>query len=341
MKARLSLFALPVWIAACASNQPAPLEPSPTAVAPPPPATPTAEPPPATAATSTAATPPAEPPKAAEPPAPKPIVRWGEGLSAPESVLFDEAADRYLVSNVNGKPLDVDGNGYIAELSPDGKVTKEKFIAGGANKAKLDGPKGLGISKGVLYVSDISFVRKFDAKTGAPKGEIAIEGATFLNDIAVAPDGRIFVSDSGLKAKGDSFEPSATDAVYVIDKTGRPKALARSSELGGPNGLLFTDKGLLVATYGSNELYRLDEKGARQQVTKLPNGGLDGIAASGNTLYVSSWKGSAIYSGEPGGTFAPAYQGLKGPADISFDAKRKRLLVPRFLDNAVEAYELR
>jgi DNA-binding beta-propeller fold protein YncE len=293
---------------------------------------------PAPAATAAAA--PAEAPKPADPPAPTPAVRWAEGFSSPESVLVDEAGDRYLVSNINGKPLDVDGNGYISELSPDGKLTKDKFIAGGANKAKLDGPKGLGISKGVLYVSDISFVRKFDAKTGAPKGEIAVEGATFLNDIAVAPDGRVFVSDSGLKAKGDGFEPSGVDAVYMIDKTGRPKAIAKSTELGAPNGLLFTDKGLLAVT-GNGELYQLDDKGVRQQVTKLPAAGLDGIFASGNKLYVSSWKGSAIYSGELGGTFTPAFQGLKAPADISYDSKRKRVLVPRFMDNAVEAYDLK
>jgi hypothetical protein len=32
---------------------------------------------------------------------------------------------------------------------------------------------------------------------------------------------------------------------------------------------------------------------------------------------------------------------LKGPADVGFDSKRKRVLVPRFLDNAVEVYDLK
>jgi sugar lactone lactonase YvrE len=269
-----------------------------------------------------------------------PIVKYTEGIATPESVLYDEASDRYLVSNINGKPTAADDNGYIADLSPDGKVNKDKFIAGGVNKVKLDAPKGLGIAAGTLYVSDINVVRKFDAKTGAPKGNIPIPGATFLNDIAVAADGRVFVSDSGLKEGGQGFEPTGTDAVYVIDK-GKVKTVAKSTELGSPNGLLAVDKGVLVVTFGSGELYRLDEKGVRQDITKLPDGALDGIAAVGDTLLISSWKASAVYRGKLGGKFEIALAGVKSPADIGFDTKRKRVLVPHFLENTVAAYDLK
>ena len=44
----------------------------------------------------------------------------------------------------------------------------------------------------MLYVADITVVRLFDLKTGAPKGEVKVPGATFLNDISVAKDGRVF-----------------------------------------------------------------------------------------------------------------------------------------------------
>lgn len=260
-------------------------------------------------------------------------------MATPESVLYDEAADRYLVSNINGKPLDVDGNGFISELSPDGKVTKLKWIEG-SKKVKLDAPKGMAIAKGVLYVADIDHVRMFDAKSGAPKGELKIEGATFLNDVSAAPDGRVFVTDSGMKAGTKDFEPTGTDAVYVIEK-GKAKALAKSTDLGRPNGVLFTDKGVLVNTFGGAEIYRLDDKGAKQDVTKTPNGGLDGLVMAGDSLLVSSWGGSAVYRGKLGGSFEPVLQSLKAPADIGFDKKRSRVLVPRFLDNVVEAYDLK
>lgn len=278
--------------------------------------------------------------EAPKPAAPTPLFRVTEGIATPESVLYDELNDRYLVSNINGKPDAVDNNGYISELSPEGKVLRQKFIAGGVGKTKLDAPKGSGISGGVLYVSDISVVRMFDLKTGTPKGEIAVPGATFLNDIAVAKDGRVYVSDSGMKMGANGFEPTGTDAVYVIEK-GKLKTVAKGKDLGGPNGLFTLDNGVLVNTFASDELYRLDEKGERHDATKIPAAGLDGLAVTGDVVFVSSWKGSAIYRGTLGGKFELAFAALAGAADFGIDGKRKRILVPRFLDNAVEVYELK
>ena len=139
----------------------------------------------------------------------------------------------------------------------------------------------------------------------------------------------------------NSFEGTGTDAVYAIDK-GKLKPIAKSKELGWPNGLLAVDKSVLAVSLSTNELYRLDEKGARQDVTKLPEGGLDGIVAVGDKLLISSWKGSAVYRGKLGSDkFEVVVPNVKGPADIGYDSKRNRLLVPRFVDNAVEVYEIK
>jgi len=219
-------------------------------------------------------------------------------------------------------------------------VTNPSWITNGTNKVKLDAPKGMGISKGVLYVSDITVVRKFNAKSGMPLGDIPIKGSTFLNDIAVGSDGRVYVSDTGMKQGEKDFEPTGTDGVWQIDAGGKVKQLAKG-DLGHPNGLLSTAKGLLVVTFGSNELYRLDDKGGKADVTGLPAGGLDGIAAMGDSLLISSWKASAVFKGKLGDKFEVAISGLKAPADITYDAKLKRVLVPRFMENAVEAYDLK
>jgi hypothetical protein len=276
---------------------------------------------------------------AATPPPPVPVSVWRD-MATPESVLYDEAADRYLVSNINGKPLDADSNGFISELSPDGKVLRAKWIEGSA-KLKLNAPKGMGIAKGILYVADIDRLRMFDAKTGAAKGELVVAGATFLNDVAVSADGaRVFVSDSGLKQGASDLEPTGTDAVYVIEK-GKARAFAKGPQLNRPNGLLWTAKGLLVNTFGAPEVFRLDEKGVKLDVTATPMAGLDGlVAGAGDTLLISSWAGKSIYAGSLGGTFVPVLSGLTAPADIAYDGKRKRVIVPRFMDNTVEAYDL-
>jgi hypothetical protein len=269
------------------------------------------------------------------------VWRVAEGIATPESVLYDATLDRYLVSNINGTPVEADNNGYITEIGPDGKVTKAKFIEGGAGKTKLDAPKGMAIVGNVLYVSDITQVRKFDAKTGAPKGDIPIKDSVFLNDVAVAPDGRVFVSDSGLKLGASGLEPAGGDAVYVIDKAGKVKPVAKMKELNGPNGILFVGADLWVNTFGAAEIYKLDDKGAKMDVTTIPAGGLDGMIAVGESLLVSSWKASAVFRGKLGGTFEPVLSSLSGPADIGYDTKRNLVLVPRFMDNAIEAYEVK
>jgi sugar lactone lactonase YvrE len=327
---KLVALGLPMLFA-CGGETPPPAAPP----EPPPPLTSSAtQPAPDTAATAAAT--PAEPPK---PTAPPPAVKY-TGLSTPESVLYDDQNDRYLVSNINGKPLDTDNNGFISVLSPDGSVTTLKWIEGGKGKTKLDAPKGMALAKGTLYVADISTVRMFDAKSGAAKGEVKIPGATFLNDMASGPDGKVYVSDSGMKMGASGFDPTGTDAVYVIDK-GKPKAIGKGTDLGRPNGLLVTPKGLFVVTFASGEVYRLDDQGAKQDVSKPPKGGLDGIIAIGDDLVVSSWEGSALYRGKAGGSFDLAIPEQKSPADIGYDTKRGRVLVPHFTQDTVEAYDLK
>jgi hypothetical protein len=290
-------------------------------------------------------TPPATPASAApaeapKPAAPAPVAKW-TGLAHPESVLYDADGDRYIVSNINGNPFDKDNNGFLSILSADGTIANLKWIEGGKNKVKLDAPKGSAISKGVLYVADIATVRTFDLKTGAQKADIPVAGAVFLNDVAAGPDGKIYVSDSSFKAtKTGAFESAGTDAVYVIDK-GKAKALAKSPDLHQPNGVAWTDKGLVVCSMGAPEVFRLDDKGAKQDITKTPAAGLDGLLPLGDSLVVTSWEASAVLRGKLGGTFEVVIPDQKSPADIGYDTKRSRLLLPHLMEDTVEAYELK
>jgi hypothetical protein len=198
MNARTSLIALGALVAGCAKPAPTPEV-----------AQPGAAPEVAPVQVDTMPAAGAPPPGSAQPalqeatkpppsPTPPPAITFKGPFATPESVLYDAAGDRYLVSNINGKPDGVDGNGFITELSPDGTVKTPKLIASGEKGAKLDAPKGMAIVRGELWVSDISQVRKFDLKTLAPKGDIALPGATFANDVLLAPVGRVFVSESSV-----------------------------------------------------------------------------------------------------------------------------------------------
>ena len=315
--------------------------------------TPPADSPPAPSAsaasstTTTTAVVPSATPSASAPVAPPaaPAAAWHTaGFSTPESVLYDPDGDRYFVSNINGTPLDADNNGFISEVGPDGKITKEKWVAGGANKVTLNAPKGMAIANGQLWVADIKFVRSFDLKSGAPKENFEVSGASFLNDVS-STNGKIYVTDTGVKMGAKDFEPTGTDSVIELDFSQpsgkRMKVIAKGKDLNRPNGVWAADKNIWVNTFGSNEVFRVDDKGQKQDVTKTPKGGLDGLVWAGDWILVSSWEGSAIYKGKPGGTFEVAFGNLKAPADIGFDTKRKRVLVPLFMDNAVEAWDLK
>jgi sugar lactone lactonase YvrE len=341
MLVRSSLVALCALAAGCA-------QPAPTPVAQPGPAPSVA---PVTVETIPA--PRAAPPPSAQPalqeatkpppaPTPPPAVTFKGAFATPESVLYDAASDRYLVSNINGKPDGADDNGYISELLPDGTIKTPKLIAAGVNNVKLDAPKGMAIVGKELWVTDLTVVRKFDMKTLAAKGDIALPDATFANDIAVAADGRVYVSDSSAKVGEKGFEWSGGDQVFVIDKSGKAKVIAKSKDLGAPNGLAFGPKGLLVNTLNSNEVFGIGPKGEKLDVIKMPNGGLDGMLVVGDTLIFSSWGASAVYRGKLGGTsYEPIIQNVKGPADIGWDSKRHRVLIPRFVDDVVEAYDVK
>ena len=323
-------------LAACGGNEPPAQPPPPTTAS----AMPEPPPPPPTASAAPAAS---EAPAAAAAPA-KPAAALSlhdAGFSTPESVLYDAKNDVYLVSNINGSPTATDNNGYISRVAPDGSKVEAKWIEAGKNGVKLDAPKGSVIANGTLYVADITRLRTFDADSGKPKGDIALPGCTFANDVTAGPDGKVYVSDSGIKFddKGNPV-PTKSDAVYVVDK-GKAKTLAKGDDLGHPNGVLWSGDKLWVVTFGTGEIYSLDKTGKKADAQKLPKGMLDGVVALTDGSYlVSSWEGSGIYRGKPGGDWTLALTDLKAPADIGYDTKRGRVLVPLFIDSAVEAYAI-
>ena len=279
---------------------------------------------------------------AARPATPEKQVVRITGFSTPESVMYDKEADQYVVSNINGKPVEADDNGFISRASPEGSVTELKWIDGEKKEVTLNAPKGLTLAAGKLYVADIDTVRAFDAKTGTPAGAVKIAGATFLNAMATAGDGTVYVSDTGVKFGDKGVEPTGTDAIYKIDlKAKKATPLIKSKDLNGPNGLAAADTGVWFVTFRSDEVALITPQGKREQMQKLPKGQLDGLAvAPGGDLLVSSWESATVYRGPVTGPFKPVVTGVTSPADIDVDTKRNRVLVPLFQKNAVEAHAL-
>lgn len=255
--------------------------------------------------------PPPEPPSVLPLAPVPPILVQAAGFQSPEGALYDPTADLYLVSNIQGGQAERDGNGFISRITPEGALAELRWIDGKTTGVTLDAPKGMALVGDKLYVADIDTVRTFDRQSGKPLGAVPVPSATFLNDVTAAPDGTLYVSDTGLRSVkgGAELEKNGRDAIYSIDVQGKVSVLIKGPELGQPNGLLADEQGVWVASL-AGEVYRVSRSGERTAVATLPGGGLDGLVrtASGR-LIVSSWQTSSVYAGKasaPPATPAPA-----------------------------------
>lgn len=80
-------------------------------------------------------------------------------LRVPESVLYDKSGNILYVSNINGKPTEKNGQGFISKVTLDGRIQVLKWATG------LHAPKGSAIYKNKLYVSDIDHLIEIDVST--------------------------------------------------------------------------------------------------------------------------------------------------------------------------------
>lgn len=264
----------------------------------------------------------------------------GVGLQTPESVLYDPVADEYLVSNINGAPTAVDGNGFISRIRPNGEVDNLKWIDGEAEGVTLNAPKGMALKGDTLFVADITAVRAFNRRTGRPLGSWEVPGSTFLNDLAVDEDGTLYVSDSGLNP---DFSSSGTDAVYRFVE-GRPEVVSKSSDLDSPNGLALNGDQLVIVGFAGSEVLSVPDMGGDvEPITDLPGGQLDGVILLGDgSMLVSSWETASVYRvpADPDGVIETVMANVPSPADIGWDSKRDRVLIPIFNEDRIVIHHI-
>ena len=256
--------------------------------------------------------------------APELVLKWESDstLKVPESVLFDKANQVLYVSNIDGQnPWEADGKGSIGKVGLDGKVIAAEWVSG------LNGPKGMGLYNGKLYVADLGNIAVIDIVGGKIEKTIPIEGATGLNDISIDPNGVIYVTEYLAKK------------LYKVENE---KAELIAENLTQPNGVLFHN----------NELFLLDGTGmfkvnADKSLAKIADGmegGVDGIEnIEGNNFIVSCWEG-ALWHVNTDGTkhlLMDTRKEKRSTADIGFDPETKTVYVPTFFRNTVVAYEIK
>jgi sugar lactone lactonase YvrE len=257
------------------------------------------------------------------------------GFQTPESVKWDSTQDVYFVSNINGAPNAKDGNGYISTVDPAGTIRDSQFIKG------LNAPKGMALVHDTLWVADIDVVRAFDARTGAPGATVQLPGAVFLNDIAATPDGSLYITDTAIRFGAKGPEHVGTDQIFRIAPDHKVSVALKNDSLGRPNGITWdaVNQRFIVVPFGSAKIWAW--KPGETTITSLGEGPgqFDGVELAKGALWVSSWADSAVYRYE-NGAGTNAIKGVPSPADIGYDGKRNRVLVPIFTGNRVEIWQL-
>jgi DNA-binding beta-propeller fold protein YncE len=254
-----------------------------------------------------------------------------DGFMNPESVYADGAGG-YYVSNLNGGPLDKDGNGFISKVSADGKMATLKWIEG------LNAPKGMVMNGGKLYVSDIDQLIEIDAAAGKVTASYPAEGAVFLNDTAVDEAGNVYVSDI------------AKRKIWQL-KDGKMAVWYEGDDLMHPNGLRVEGGKLIVAGWGREmgddgstktpgNLFTIDL--ATKKLENLGSGegvgNLDGLerGADGSFIVTDFMKGALLRIKEDG-TSEMLMDMNAGSADLEVSEDGKTAIVPVMMDNKVIA----
>jgi hypothetical protein len=279
---------------------------------------------------------------AVAPPAAPALVSTTEGFSTPEAVLWDAELGVWYVANINGNPGDKDNNGFISRLKADGSLDSLKFIESGKNEVKLNGPKGMALVGDTIWVADIDAVRGFNRRTGAPVANVELgKQAKFLNDIAVGPNGVLYVTDTGILFSAKGVDHPGPDRVFAI--TGRNVAVGVEGKfLGGPNGITWdgVNNRLIIASFTANTVLGWKPGEATVDTVATGLGQYDAVEIVGGTLFVSSWADSSLSTVE-GGKVTKFAGPVASPGDIGVDQTRSLVAQPLLMLNKVEFWRVK
>jgi len=255
------------------------------------------------------------------------------GFSNPESVVHDKNADVLYVSNVNGSAVEKDGNGFISRVSLDGEILELKWVAG------LNAPKGLAIHGNKLYTADIDALVEIDIPTAMITNRYEVADAKFLNDVAAAPDGSIYVSDMMM------------DRIHRLSG-GEFSLWLESPELESPNGLLVQGDRLILGAWGvRTEGFATEKAGHLKSISigdksiksigdGSPVGNLDGVEADlDGDYYVTDWMAGKLLHIEKSGKVDELLTLEQGMADHAVIPERDLIILPMMNSNKLLAYK--
>lgn len=246
-------------------------------------------------------------------------------LRTPESVLYDDRADVLYVANIDGKSDSLDGSGFISKVSLDGKIQNLRWTSG------LNAPKGMGLYKNRLYVTDVYRLVAINTETGQAEKtwDALVQKGAFLNDVTVAKDGTVYVSDS------------RSDKIYRL-KDDKWEIWMEGEQLNKPNGVLAVGKNqLMIGCTKTGALRSVDVNTKTMMTIADGMAATDGIVPEGKGNYfVSDWNGRVFHVNADGTKeqLIDTRTDKVNAADIDYVSKKNLLIVPTFFKNKLVAY---
>ncbi|WP_438971817.1 SMP-30/gluconolactonase/LRE family protein, partial [Methylophaga sp.] len=149
--------------------------------------------------------------------------------------------------------------------------------------------------------------------------------AEFLNDVEIDGLGNVYVSDSGT-------DKGVNAGIYKITPNGKvTEVINADAGIKRPNGLLMDGADLLlVADFGTGDLYRLQAQSGKVAHLNQGFGGADGLVRdTRGFLYISDWNNGKVWQlSSPEATPQIIADDLKAAADIALSADGKNVMVP-------------
>lgn len=246
-------------------------------------------------------------------------------FAVPETVVRDPATGALFVSGWDGyHPSPEEGKQVVSKLSANGSVENARWAE------RLRNPVGLAVKGGLLYAVESGGLALFELATGRLLRRIAIPGAG-LNDLAVAEDGAVYVSDF---RAGTIFR--------VRDGVAEP--WLKGSAIGRPNGLHLDGGRLLVGNNADGCVKSVDLSTREvRTIARLGAGTIDGLEtdAAGNIL-VSHNEGRLFRispSGEVTRLLDTTVVGLPC-ANFAWVEEGRLAVCPAFTENRVVAWRI-
>jgi outer membrane protein assembly factor BamB len=276
-----------------------------------------------------------------------------------ESCSYDPTRGLIVVPNRGVPQIVQTNNAWVSFINHDGSVHTARWIgiqppeqrANLTPPLVLNEPFGSDIAGGMLYLADrdggtgpndpsIAVVRRFDMRTGAPAGEIKVTGSPWFNDIAVAADGTIYATNTGVG--GQNPDPT-TWQVWKITPDGNASILVQGAPLRQPNGIAFDPQGnIVVVNIGDTAVLTFSPSGQLLRTENAAQPGSDGLVIMPDgTKYVSSVTQGGVSRIRPGSPAELIAQNIPNPASMCYDAGANQLVIPMNLNNGLAFVPLR